>query len=52
MSGVDAAALLLAIVLEYAFRVWYVFRKLQTQLEVWRVVSVLVEVGSVRARLL
>ena len=31
---VDAAALLVAIVLEYTFRVWSVFGKLHAQLEV------------------
>ena len=52
LSGVDAVVLLVTIVLEYTFRVWSVFRKLHAQLEVCRVVRVLLEVGSVRARLL
>ena len=52
LSGVDAVVLLVAIVLEYTFRVWSVFRKLHAQLEVLRVVRVWLEVGSVRARLL
>ena len=52
LSGVDAAALLVAIVLEHTFRVWSFFGKLHAQLEVWRVVRVLLEAGSVRARLL
>ena len=34
LSGVDAVVLLVAIVLEYTFRVWSVFRKLHAQLEV------------------
>ena len=34
LSGVDAAALLVAIVLEYKFHAWSVFGKLHAQLEV------------------
>ena len=34
LSGVDAVVLLVAIVLEYTFRVWSVFRKLHAQFEV------------------
>ena len=44
-SGVDAAVLLVAIALEYTFRVWSIFGKLDAQLEVRRVVRVLLEVG-------
>ena len=52
LSGVDSIGLMVATVREYTFRVWSVFRKLHAQLEVCRVVRVLLEVGSVRARLL
>ena len=52
MSGVDAVVLLVAVVLEHTFHVWFVFRKLHAKLEVRRVVRVWLEVGSVRARLL
>ena len=34
LSGVDAVVLLVAIALEYIFRVWSVLRKLHAQLEV------------------
>ena len=34
LSGVDAVVLLVAIVLEYTFRVLFVFGKLHAQLEV------------------
>ena len=51
LSGVDAAALLVAIVLEYTFRMCSVFGKLHAQLELWRVVRVLLEAGSVTSRL-
>ena len=45
LSGIDAAVLLVAIALEYTFRVWSIFGKLDAQLEVRRVVRVLLEVG-------
>ena len=52
LSGVDAAVLLVLIVLEYTLRVWSVFRQVASAIGgVARGARYLLEVGSVRARL-